>query len=109
MKIFQHRELLEAYKYVAEGGQALHLWTKEAIKIWKQGAPEHIPSCFQKTKRWAHLMDLDKERLVETAKRLGVKVIKVAQKGRRSQHIDLCGKPLDKAIKEIVEEQIDGL
>lgn len=95
MKLFQHREVLEAYKYVADGGQALHVWAPLGGK-WP-GAPK----CFLKSnKQWGHLMDLDEERLVETAKRLGVKVIKVAQCGRRSQHINLCGKPLEKAIKE---------
>ena len=95
MKLFQHMELLEAYKHVANDGQALHVW------IPPEGKWPGAPKCFLKSnKQWGHLMDLNEERLIETAKRLGVKVIKVAQCGRRSQHIDLCGKPLEKAIKE---------
>lgn len=105
MKVFQHRELLEAYRHIKEGGQALHLWTEEAVQAWKQGGFENIPLCFQRSRMWAHLLDLDEERLVATAKRLGVKVIRVAQRGRRSQHIDLCGKPLKRAFEEAKREK----
>ena len=61
---------------------------------------EKIPACFHRARKWAHLMDLNRERLVETAIRLGVKKIVVANEGLRGQHIDLCGAPLEKAIKE---------
>jgi len=33
-------------------------------------------------------------------RRLGVRVVKVSRVGCRGQHIDLCGKPLAKAIQE---------
>ena len=108
MKLFQSKELLEAYKHVAEGGQALHVWGGEAVENWKK-IEKRMPKVFRDAKEWGHLMDLDKERLIATAKRLGVNVIVVAQEGRRSQHIDLCGKPLERAKEECKEGDLfDG-
>ncbi len=93
MKQFKSNELIGAGRYAAEGGQALHVWDS---KNWRAGAP----SCFKRSRLWAHLLDQDEERLVATARRLGVRVIKVSKRGRPSQHIDLCGKPLARAMAE---------
>ena len=96
MKLFKYREIREAYAYVREGGQALHVQPNSF-------AYKDIPICFKKSKQWGHLFDQDKERLVKTAKRLGVRVIKVENAGdEKRQHIDLCGKPLERAIEECV-------
>lgn len=89
---FEYREATEAMDHAEGGGIALHVW--EAAP----GAFTDAPGCFKRSRTWAHLIDADVERLKATARRLGVRVIKVGREGRRGQHIDLCGKPLDRAI-----------
>lgn len=101
MRRFESRKIRAAYAFVEQGGQALHVW-----KPPKGGWPG-APACFMKSRRqWGHLLDNDKARLIATARRLGVRVIKVAQEGRRGQHIDLCGRPLERAIKECEHEAV---
>jgi len=92
MKIFEEMDIFAAYEHAESGGQAVHLCT---------GAAAHsgAPKCFKKTNVFAHLIDMNIERLKTTARRLGVNVIKVGRIGRRGQHIDLCGGPLRKAIE----------
>ncbi|RRJ96809.1 hypothetical protein Ga0100231_023875 [Opitutaceae bacterium TAV4] len=95
IRIFQERELLAAYACAAEGDQALHLMSGLYAYIRKD-----TPTCFKNRREIAHLFDQNKERLIATAKRLGVRVIRVEREGTASQHIDLCGKPLERARKE---------
>ena len=80
------REFVAAYAHSKEGGQSLHLHTLSA------GHP-----LFKRYPVIAHLLDQDKERLIATAKSLGVRVIKIEHEGTIKQHIDLCGKPLERA------------
>jgi hypothetical protein len=98
MKLFDqrvHRKAIsEAKAYAAAGGQALHVWDPGP------GGWPRAPAVFQRTRPWAHLFDQDLDRLVATAKRLGVKVIKPGRVGGPGQHIDLCGAPLKKAMAE---------
>lgn len=90
MKLFQMMELPEAKLYVANGGQALHLHT---FTGWGHKA-------FRGQEQAAHLMDQNKSRLIETARRLGVKRVKVERAGSIYMHVDLYGAPLAKAIAE---------
>lgn len=94
MKKFDYVQIEEAYAYANSGGQALHLH-----KIINN--PKTAPSCFvrevKKGNFIAHLFDRDEERLIETAKKLGVRVIEVECRGSFRQHIDLCAGPLKKA------------
>lgn len=60
MVIFQMREVVAAYTHSKDGGQALHLHTLTA------GHP-----LFKRYSEVAHLLDMNKERLIETAKKLG--------------------------------------
>lgn len=92
MKIFSEREIFAAYDHADAGGQALH------VHGMSQGH-----RLFARYAEIGHLIDNNKERLVTTAKQLGVRVIKVERVGRRGQHIDLCGKPFEKA-KEMCEQ-----
>jgi hypothetical protein len=95
MKRFERREIREAIQYAQEGGQALH--------VWEPGAYRHtpgLPEVFRRSRLWAHLFDQDLCRLLRTAKALGVRVIKVEYEGTPRQHIDLCGRPLVRAIEE---------
>lgn len=90
MKRFEHREVREAIAHAEAGGQALHVWPAD---------PRFpAPSVFRRSRFWGHLIDHDHARLVETARELGVRVIKVGRLGERGQHIDLCGKPLERAL-----------
>lgn len=100
MKIFTQREMMEAVLFSMKGGQAIHLHS------FNQGHP-----LFKRYPLIAHLFDRDEERLISTARRLGVRVIKVERKGEQAQHIDLCGKPFERACKEATEHTlaVDGL
>ena len=90
MKLFRERQLLDAYEHARLGGQALHIFSDPGIY------PD-CPNCFKKGREAAHLIDYDLRRLIKTAKGLGVRIIKIGRKGQRGQHIDLCGKPLQRA------------
>lgn len=86
----------KAQAYAESGGQALHVWDPGP-----EGWPG-APLVFRQTRPWAHLIDYDLGRLTLTAKRLGVRVIKVGHEGKRFQHIDFCGKPLRQAMSECI-------
>lgn len=104
---FEQNELLAAYDHAAAGGQALHLMSGRFAYIRSD-----TPSCFKGRAHLAHLFDQDRERLIATARRLGVRVIKVERPGARGQHIDLCGKPLERALalaNQTGAEQLDLL
>jgi hypothetical protein len=95
MKRFEMREIRAAQAFAEGGGQALHIHT--------------LTTGHRLFKRYpviAHLFDKDKERLIATARRLGVRVIKVEREGVYGQHIDLCGKPFDRACGEAVEHGV---
>ena len=92
MKEFEEMKIREARVYAESGGQALHLFSHPGIY---PGAPQ----CFKRVDIAAHLFDQDVERLKETVRKLGVRVIVVSCSGTMNQHVDLCGKPLEKARK----------
>lgn len=94
MKLFPTMQIREAREYAAVGGQALHMMTGQWAKGW--GGPQ----CFRQADEFAHLFDQDVPRLKATARRLGVRVIVVSRPGTPGQHIDLCGKPLQRAKGE---------
>jgi hypothetical protein len=94
MTAFAMGKLREAYAHADAGGQALHLMEHSG------GLYPNAPTCFRRTRRFAHLIDNNRERLVATARRLGVRRIVVSRDGKRGQHIDLCGRPLERAIAE---------
>lgn len=95
MKIFATMELREAQTYAASGGQALHLHN---IIVNERTAPQCFIRAVRRGEWIAHLFDNDVERLTATARRLGVNVIVVEHQGHKDQHIDLCGRPLRKAL-----------
>jgi len=102
MVLFRLRELRAAYAHAAAGGQALHIMpTSFAYRR------ADTPSCFKRDDVIfegsciiAHLIDHDHQRLVATARRLGVRKIRVEKLGVSGQHIDLCSGPLRKALSE---------
>jgi len=98
IRLFTSRQLREARQHALDGGQALHVWTpprSNGRSEWP-GAPQ----CFQRSRTWAHLFDQDVERLRKTARRLGVRKVLIHHEGTPQQHVDLCGKPLDRAQEE---------
>lgn len=86
--------------HVLAGGQAIEVWDKSFTL-----APT-APRCFR-GKDFAKLYDQDEVRLVATARRLGVRVIKVDRPGEDTQHIDLVGSPMDRALREAVPHQLE--
>jgi hypothetical protein len=54
----------------------------------------------------AHLFDQNLERLEKTARRLGINIVVIEKPGTDSQHVDLCGRPLRRALAEIGEEAL---
>ena len=99
MKYFGSKEIHEARQHALDGGQALH----ENPLHTSQTLARHVPACFERSARAAHLFDQDVARLISTARRLGVVRIFVDCRGGKSQHIDLCGKPLQRALLECCE------
>ena len=100
MKLFKEHDLLAAFEHAESGGQALHMFSGAGFY---PGAPH----CFKKARLTAHLIDMDIARLKATAGRLGVRCIVVGRKGVRGQHVDLCGRPLQRAIAMCEEDPID--
>ncbi len=89
MLLYTKKDLKAAYGYARAGGQALHLSGK-ALNNSK------ISKIFR-GKEFAHLLDNNLHRLLDTAARLGVKILKIECKGTKKQHIDLVGEPLERA------------
>jgi len=101
MKRFGRKQIREAVDFALQGGQALHVWDGTG---WSRPG---TPACFRRSHLWAHLFDQDAARLEATARRLGVRVIVIQCRGLPRQHVDLCGKPLARAIHETIQEQPD--
>lgn len=98
MKVFQQREIREAILFSESGGQALHMMDGSYAYLRAD-----TPNCFKGRGQIAHLFDRDRARLIGKAKKLGVRIIKVERDGTLKQHIDLCGAPLQRALKECNE------
>lgn len=94
MTMFERRQLADALAHAAAGGQALHLMSGSYAYLRSD-----TPSCFRGRSIIAHLFDQDAERLVATVRKLGVRVVCIERKGQPGQHVDLCGKPLERAIE----------
>lgn len=81
-KLFAEGDIFESYKFAESGGAALHIFGEAG-----------------------HLFDRDIKRLKELAAIFGVGNVKVGHKYSSKQHIDLCGKPLKKAIEVCRESE----
>lgn len=93
MRIYLQKDLVKALSYAESGGQSLYLWTPstsmraKAPKVFRVAAAP-----------WGKLFDQDQDRLTKTAKKYGVRRIKIDRPGERGQHIDLCETPLLRAL-----------
>ena len=103
MRVFAMREVDEAIEHAHEGGQSLHL---HRIIPDRSRAPKCFVDAVDRGEYIAHLYDQDRERLIATAKKLGVRVVYVDRDGTRGQHIDLCAGPLRKAYKTLEGAEI---
>lgn len=103
LRLFAHREVRAALAYTEAGGQALHVWRPphDGQRVCWPGAPRH----FLQYRLWAHLMDYNEERLIALAQRLGVWPVRVERRGRRGQHVDLCGPALELALAACSADQ----
>lgn len=79
MKIFQLCEEAEAIEHALYGGQALHVY----------------PSGH------GHLYDQNRPRLWHLARRLGMRIVKVEREGQKRQHVELHGKPFERACEMV--------
>lgn len=94
MRLFQTMEVEEALRFAAAGGQALHLH-----HVVFPESPPRFRRAVERGEPIAHLFDLDRARLIETAMHLGVASIYVDKEGSLRQHIDLEGGSLRVAIR----------
>lgn len=94
MKRFELRELSQAYAWSMGGGQALHVHTLTMGHRF-----------FSRYSVIAHLFDQDKDRLATTARSLGVRSVVIEHEGTRKQHVDLCGKPLERALDRCHDDE----
>ncbi len=95
MRHFECLELEEALAYAAAGGQALHT---HRIIVDERKAPQCFVRALRRGEDIAHLFDQDSFRLRKTVKKLGVNIIFIERPGQPGQHVDLCGKPLQRAL-----------
>lgn len=100
-KLFGETDIFEAYKFAETGGVALHVFGGAA-------AYPGAPACFKRCSEAGHLFDRDIKRVKELAAIFGVCNVKVSHKGSSKQHVDLCGKPLKKAVEMCEECEADN-
>lgn len=94
MKVFDELEIHEATRHAMNGRVALHLHNI----CFEQSPRCFRDACWKRYECIGHLLDQNKDRLVERAKSLGVNVIFIDKQDTAFQHIDLCGAPLRKLI-----------
>ena len=102
MKIARFHNILEAIEHSESGGVALHVWKPPRQNGESTWPGYDIPGCFKKSESWGHLLCCSLGQLEKTAKRLGISRVVVSKLGKRGQHVDLCGRPLEKAIEKAV-------
>jgi len=100
MKSFTQMQQREAIAHAAEGGQSLHIIDGSWANLRSD-----TPQCFKGKRQIAHLFDQDAERLQSTARKLGVRVVRIERRGQPGQHVDLCGKPLGRAQAQCEEAE----
>lgn len=106
MRVFATREVEEAVAYSKAGGVALHL---HRIIPDRATAPRCFVQAVDRGEYIAHLFCLDKTRLLDIARRCGVRVLHIDRHGTDGQHIDLCAGPLRAAYKLLDADQADKL
>lgn len=104
MRVYYTLEVEEAVAFATAGGQALHLH-----RIVFPTSPPCFRQAVARGEPIAHLFDQDRDRLLATARKLGVRVLVVDRDGTDRQHVDLCAGPLKKAYAMLAGEQVQKL
>ena len=91
---FDESQVKEAWRWAFRGGQALLVYDDTPKDARGVNLETHKP-------RWAgRLYDRKRERLIETAKRLGLPFVFFDHAGTNKQSVKLYGEPLRKAVAE---------
>ncbi len=94
IQAFSSRQLVAAIKFAASGGLALHLHSiindKTAPIVFRRAVKNGEPI--------AHLFGKDRDVLLFTIRKLGVRVRRIERADTDKQHIDLCCSPLRRAL-----------
>ena len=100
LRRFEQSELHEAIRWAIDGNMALH--------VCGRLRPTRL-AVFNQSGLWAHLFCQDREGLILSARGFGVRQVVIHQEGTVRQHVDLCGRPLELAIRmaEMVAEEND--
>lgn len=93
MRRFDGKEELKAAKAYAGGGG-------QALLVIPHGCPvgPRTPMCFRNAREYGYLFDQDPLRLSRTVQALGVSKLEIDHLGEPSQHVNLCGRPLLRAV-----------
>jgi len=103
LKLFRMFQLDEAIAWAKEGQEALHVYRPGQLR------PSRLDA-FNNSATWGHLFCQDREALIIAARHFGVQRIVIHHQGTDRQHVDLCGKPLELAIrmaKMVAKESVD--
>lgn len=95
MRLFSTKDLRAAKACAMAGDQALYLHRHLGDR---RTAPRVFVEAFDCGESFGHLFDQDADRLVRTARELGVRVILIEDRFDPRQHIALVGEPLRKAL-----------
>ena len=98
LRRFEQSELHEAIRWAIVGNMALH--------VCGRLRPTRL-AVFNQSGLWAHLFCQDREGLIVSARHFGVQQVIIHHEGSVRQHVDLCGRPLELAMRmaEMVAEQ----
>jgi len=97
MKTFTTLQQREAIEYALNGGVALHIFPTGFGR-------KDMPRCFKVGNEIGHLFCQSEITLKIIGKKIGIRKICIHHRGTRSQHIDLCARPLEK-MKIIIERE----
>lgn len=93
MKLFRRNQTREAIRFSKEGGQSLQPFIKTLVFCGGRG------DFFKHPQRAARLFDQNTARLITTIRKFGINTIHVHLVGTDKQHVDLTGKPLERAMR----------
>lgn len=93
MKLFELHQLFDAIKFAADGGQALY-----RDKARFRHAARYFREAVARGEFIGHIFDLDRERLVATALKVGASP-RVYSEPKDRQHINLFGNAMDAAVE----------
>ena len=98
IRVFQQSEIHDARAFAAQSDDNV------AVHLHRMLIPT-APACFVRDiragKPIAHVFCRNVTLLQQLARRLGVRIVKIDRPATASQHVDLCGRPLEKLLAEL--------